>query len=245
MSLQELSEEDLAERESALLKAVEDAGGSIGNTSLMRALGWNDDDYWPVRERLVYAGRLERARGKGGSVRLVQAASTTPSAGPPAAAVPAPSAGAPLVPGDPPTAVLPPRLKEQELYEPVAKVLRTTWAKEQSFREVVAEVTAKQGKRDTGGRWTRPDVTVASMTTLLFVPGKFFDVATFELKPSDAIDVVSVYEALAHRRAATRSYVWLHLSDEQVETPEMIEALEAIRTEAKRYGIGVIVAADP
>jgi len=63
----------------------------------------------------------------------------------------------------------------------------------------------------------RPDLVVASMTTLLYVPGKLFDVTTFEVKPLDRIEVTAVYEALAHRRASTRSYVWMHIPDESRE----------------------------
>lgn len=46
--------------------------------------------------------------------------------------------------------------------------------------------------------------------------------------------------ALAHRRAATRAYVWLHAPNSIEQTTE-----EAIVTESKRHGIGVIKASDP
>jgi hypothetical protein len=170
MALDKFNDVELQAKETELLKAISDNGGRMGNTSLIRALHWPEDEYWELRERLVAAGRVTRGQGKGGSTRLV-----------PAAAAPSPSP-APAVgePGATPDHVVPKRMREDELYAPVAQVLRTTWARDQGFREVVAEITAYQGKRDTGGRWTRPDVTVASMTTLLYVPSKLFDVATFE-----------------------------------------------------------------
>jgi hypothetical protein len=124
-------------------------------------------------------------------------------------------------------------------------VLRDAWAKDKRYRDLVLEVTARQGKRETGGKWTRPDLTVATMMTLLYVPGKQFDVITFEVKPSDALDVTAVYEALAHRRAATRAYVWLHIPIEVAPSPSIQETLAAVIAEAKRHGIGVIVGTDP
>jgi hypothetical protein len=64
---------------------------------------------------------------------------------------------------------------------------------------------------------------------------------TFEIKPRWALDVTGVYEALAHRRAATQSYLWLHCPEPEREA----EVLEKIVEEAERHGIGVIVAGNP
>ena len=60
---------------------------------------------------------------------------------------------------------------------------------------------------------------------------------------ADAIDVTAVYEALAHRRAATRSYVWLHVPERASAVTK--DALYAVIAEAKRHGIGVISGSDP
>ena len=77
--------------------------------------------------------------------------------------------------------------------------------------DFVLEITAKQGRRDTGGTWSRLDIVIVSVVTLPFVLGKHLDVTTFEIKPHTQLDVTSVYEALAHLRAATRAYVFLHV----------------------------------
>src|ERR1044072_1149451 len=102
-------------------------------------------------------------------------------------------------------------LTEDQLYDPVAKVLKDRWVKDNRFRASVVEVTAKQGKRDTGGKWCRPGVAVVAITSYVDVPGKHLDVATFEVKGNDFVDVTAVYEALAHRRAATPAYVIFHV----------------------------------
>ena len=77
------------------------------------------------------------------------------------------------------------------------------------------------------------------MTSYLYVPGKHLDVATFEVKGTDWIDVTAIYEALAHRRAATRAYVVFHVPDDKKAKVESI--LEQVCEEAKRHGVGVIV----
>ena len=61
---------------------------------------------------------------------------------------------------------------------------------------------------------------------------------TFEVKTPDGVDITAVYEALAHRRSATRSYVLLYIpTDRQA---ELEATLLEIYGEAKKHGIGVI-----
>ena len=67
------------------------------------------------------------------------------------------------------------------------------------------------------------------MTTYVYVPGRHFDVATFEIKAADWIDVTAVYEALAHRRAATRAYVILNVPESQQQLSQVESLLEQAR----------------
>ena len=132
---------------------------------------------------------------------------------------------------------------EADLYEPIAKVLEKRWIKDYRLDDFVLEITAKQGRRETGGTWSRPDIVVASVSNYPFVPGKHLDVTTFEVKPPTAVDVTAVYEALAHLRAATRGFVLLHIpSDMQ---PSMQQRIEDVFEEANRHGVGLIVAEKP
>lgn len=229
MSLQGKSEDEIRALETALLAKVQELGGSAGNTALQRALTWEEEDYWPIRDRLVDLGSLRRYRARGGAVALVP----PPQSIPPVQAGPEqPAEQQPAAPNAP---------AERDLYEPVATVLRGQWARDSRFRHQIVEVTASQGRRNTGGTWTRPDIVVAALRVFPFLPGKFFDLITFEIKPTWAVDVTAVYEALAHRRAATQSYVWLHCQGGDQEK----EVLARIKEEAERHGIGVIVATDP
>ena len=218
---------DVAASEDALLSKLREKGGHAGNVTLQRELGWDSDTYWSVRDRLVDSGHLELGRGKGGSVSLVV----------PAVASPAPSPGVGTNPSEYPA--------ESDLYTPVAKVLRSEWAKDMRFRSHHVEVTARQGRRDTGGTWTRPDIVVAALRVFPHVPGKYFDLITFELKPFEGIDVTAVFEALAHRRAATQAYVWLHVPAGMEANDDTRALLERVSEEARRHGVGLIVGADP
>jgi hypothetical protein len=77
--------------------------------------------------------------------------------------------------------------------------------------------------------------------TYLYVPGKHLNVTTFEIKPSDAIDVSAVYEALAHRRSATHSYLVLHVPG----AAELEPVVDEVCRVARSHGVGVITVADP
>lgn len=227
MSLQGKSEEEIRGLQDQLISKLRELNGYSGNISLQRTLGWDDELYWPVRDRLVDLGTLRRQRARGGAVALVQMQPLGQATH--------------VVATSPPEAQAAQR--ERELYEPVATVLRGDWARDNRFRQQLVEVTAAQGRRNTGGTWTRPDMVVAAIRLFQFLPGKFFDLITFEIKPSWSIDVTAVYEALAHRRAATQAYVWFHCPADQLDMQK--ENIDRIADEAERHGVGLIVAAAP
>ena len=91
------------------------------------------------------------------------------------------------------------------------------------------------------GYWRRPDLTLVGGMTLPFLPGKFLDVVTFEVKlwSNQSQRLSALYEAVAHRRRATHSYVlyFLPYGDQMKE-----EDSAAIMREAIRTGVGVYVA---
>ncbi len=221
--------------ERQLLDKVPLDGTEVGNTRLIRDLGWNETVYWDVRNRLVDRGVLEVGRGKGGSVRRVA------TAGPPVQQTGSPAPAA--TPSGPDETHEPQRSREEALYEPIAQVLQEHWVRAHRFESSIVQITALQGRRLTGGKWSRPDIAIATLSTYPYVPGRHFDVVTFEVKPSDAIDVTAVYEALAHLRSATRGYVMLHVPDER---PDSLQReIDEVAAVAKQHGVGLITFADP
>jgi hypothetical protein len=165
---------------------------------------------------------LARGRGRGGSVRLVQAEAGTPEERPRARIPPAPQ----------------PAQREAALYEPTARVLADAWGKDRRFNWWRVEQTALQGRRETGGRWSRPDLAVISLNKFQYLPGLSLEVWTFEVKTLEGLDVTAVYEALAHGRSATRAYVLVKVREKM--TGDESSRLEAVQEEAARHGIGLI-----
>ena len=223
-----MSEDHSADR-ARLLAHVPSDGSAVGNTALIRALGWSEHRYWYARDCLLEEGTIARARGRGGAVRRVlleegAASETTDQAEPVSGAMFA----------DEP---------EEKLYKPIRDTLEAFWAKERGIKPLAVEITAAQGRRRTGGRWTRPDLVSAAVRTYRYLPGKYMEVVTFEVKPFDAIDVTAVYEALAHLRSATHAYVIFHVPNDQEESVKL--AIEDACHVGRRHGVGVIVMSDP
>lgn len=235
MPLTGKSIEEIEQLETELLAGVPDDSRSIGNKRLRdEILRWDSALYLAVRKRLIENGKLITGRGKGGSVRR------SPADEEPAEAQ---AVDDDVVDHDNELPDGLPFPDESSLYDPMLQVLRERWVLDQPFDQVLVEKTDRGGRR-ADGIWTRPDITVAAMTSYTFVPGRHFDIVTFEVKHFSGLNVTAVYEALAHRRAATRSYLLIYVPDRQLEvfeTPTLVEIAE----EANRHGIGLIVAGDP
>jgi hypothetical protein len=222
----------------SLVDQLAQRGGSASNRAIQHALGWDDDRYWIVRNGLVDQSVIVRGRGRGGTIRLL-----SDKDAPDIVTVPVPVAvGDVHVAGnvnDIQAAVQ----REVGLYEPMAAVIKKDWARDRRANPLAVEITALQGRRATGGTWSRPDIVSIEIKTYAYVPGKYLEVVTFEIKPVDAINVQAVYEALAHRRSATHSYVVLHVP--KTSTVALGEVVDDVRVVARSHGIGLIVASKP
>lgn len=199
---------------------------AVGNYRLIEQLGWDEDRYWKVRDQLVDDGKIVRGRGRGGSVSRV---------------LEKPAPVAPTVAPGPATSAA--VTAERQLYPDLQRTLESHWKLERRLDQFLVEVTADQGSRATGGVWTRPDLTGVSVRRFAYVPGVHFDVWSFEIKPQWQTNVVGVFEAAAHSRFATRSYVMYHI--DPAGDPVGSGALEACIREADRFNIGLVTFADP
>lgn len=208
-----------------MLAAIPVDGAPIGNKALQGRLGWTANKYWKVRDDLIDAGVIEKGRGQGGSVRRV----IDPEL-------------------DDPSSVDPDKVDaeyeaEKHLYPPIESVLRGDWAKDERLTRFVVEVTAHQGRRQTGGKWTRPDLTVLSHRRFPLTNQMVFDVTTFEVKRAGDWDVTAIYEASAHSARATYSYAILHHKGPI--TDKLSQLLERCKSEAARLGVGIIITSAP
>jgi hypothetical protein len=219
------------------LRALKDCGGRSPNPQLQANLGWGEDKYWRLHQELFDAGEIERGRGRGGMVLLVahgvpglssEDAAKSNEDGTTSSFTEAPASVAE-------------RKAELALYEPVKKELQRHWALRRQLDECHCEITAMQGRRDTGGSWSRPDLCVIGSRKFEYFPERVFELHTFEVKPSDDVTIKGVLEALAHRESATRSYVLFFTDGADFDSyPESSRIQEL----AGRHGIGVIAAAE-
>ncbi|MFN0093131.1 MAG: hypothetical protein ACKVWR_23080 [Acidimicrobiales bacterium] len=219
------------------LSKVPASGQSVSNSALLRELTWAPERYWAVHARLIENGLLKRGRGRGGSVARV----ATPSEES-AVVIEGVEIAVP-VEDDAAITRAEEQAREASLYEPIRSVIAGDWARERGALPDVVAITASQGRRPTGGRWSRPDIVFVAVRTYRHLPGKYLDVVTFEIKAANSVDVTAVYEALSHRRAATHAYALFHVPDEQAAAAG--EILDEVCDVARGHGIVVLVAAKP
>jgi hypothetical protein len=224
----------LSPDEQQLLNHVPEDGATVGNQAVLKKLKWSkeEDRYWTARDGLVQKGLVVRGRGRGGTLRRVNASEGLEDES--SDAIAAKEIAEQTVRA---------YEQEQELYEPIERVLRGDWAKDHQSKPVAIEVVARQGRRATGGTWSRPDLVLVEVKNYLHLPSKILDVRTFEVKPSAAISVQAVYEALAHRRASTHAYVVLHVPQDLADT--LSDEVLEVRDAARPHGVGVITIEDP
>lgn len=234
---EEFESDELTEDEEELLSHVPDDGSSIGNTRLRETcLGWEEDEYWPVRDSLVEKGFLVVGYGRGGSVyRPPEEADDLPEA-------------------ETATARLETRATErypdeESLYPDVETMLRKNW--QQLFPGFPAparhwvDSSPRQGRRETGGRWTRPDLSAITINKYRYVPGTHIDVFTFEVKPHEQFNVIGLYEALGHSRRGNFAYVLYHVPAAVSSEERHARQLDEIVREATRLKVGVATFEDP
>jgi hypothetical protein len=206
------------ERKKRLLKAIPADGTAVGNKYLAKSLSWDLDGYLKLRNELVAEGKVEIGRGRGGSVRRVLT-----EVDPAAVAARRKSR----------------RTSERSLYPGFLESLRL-WAGAQAWTDYIIQQTSDQGRRRTGGRFTRPDFVVIGIKNYECTPGVVRDIETFEVKPLGATIEV-VFEAASQSRVASKAYVALQTAENEPTEDE----LGRIESECQRFGIGLITFADP
>lgn len=222
------------EYKARMFELVPVAGKTITNRALRQGFRRafpddeiTDDDYWLIRDSLIEDGAIQSGRGYGGTVRRVLLEGRAPE--PQATAAVAEAAAASL-------------RAEADLYEPFLEAIQKGYTRTNGIRRFVSEITARQGRRLTGGKWTRPDITLLAMRTYTFTPGKRLEVITFEVKEGLDGAVEGVFETLAHSVFAHRTYLAVHVPGyeemEEVEDDRIVQ-------ECERFGVGYIVFDDP
>ena len=214
------------------INTLMECGGRASNAKLQSQLGWLDEKYWKMHRFLFDAGQIEKGKGYSGTVIIVP--------GEPVVIELEENLNLPIsVTAQSPVDADETPLTEDQLYAPAQKELAENWSIRHSLDSIHVENIAKQGRRETGGSWTRPDLALIALKTFEYLPERIFEIHTFEIKASYDVTVKGVMEALSHREAATRSYVIYHTNG-----LDLVDYPEATRIEnlAIKHGIGVIAA---
>lgn len=227
MSGSEPVREDLESLKKILMEILPQDGQSLGNTKARREfvkaakrqlnLELDDEAYWDIRNRLIEDGEVKTGRGKGGSIHR-----TTVS-----------------IPQAKPSATI--YKTESDLYLPVQETINKSWVKNYGIEDFVSEITAQQGGRVTGGKWTRPDISLFAIRIYPYVPGKSVELITFEIKHVGAYGVEGVFETAAHSAFAHRSFLMLYVPNDS----DNFEGSERLTKEAERFGVGLVTFEDP
>jgi hypothetical protein len=206
-----------------LLSLVPRDGKSIGNKMLLQDLRKEakddipDESYWEIRNDLIIQGLIEKGRGYGGSVHRVK--DVVPEEG----------------------VAKKHRIREADLYSMVSQYIEKTWVKDNGISQFVLERTASQGRKKTGGKWTRPDFALIALKSFAYIPGKVLELITFEVKPENDYRIEGVFETAAQSRFSTKSYLLIHLPDGAPDKEEF----KRVERECERFGLGLIMFKDP
>jgi hypothetical protein len=221
------SQENLPDDVDLFSSKLKDLGGKSGNKALREALGWENDEnrYWNAHGRALDQGSIIPGRGKGGSVQIIlekvepQSQSSVDQGG--------------TIPS------------EISLYASARDVIENAWVKSENYDDVIIQVTGLRGSARTGGKWTRPDISILGTKAFPYLPDRVFDIVTFEIKPKGQTTVEGIFEALSHQQFASRSYCIFHVDQEENKSfQENNDDTGRILWTARKHGIGVIIATD-
>jgi hypothetical protein len=208
---------------------IPESGKPIGNINLRRRLSkeakgrlggdLSDGDYWSIRNQLLDDGKIVRGAGLGGSVKRVLTEGEAKQGGTRVAG----------------------QARENDLYKPFSSTITSVFTKVKQIEHFVCQITANQGRRQTGGQWTRPDITLAAVRMFQYVPGRILEVITFEVKPLNAFGVEGVFETAAHSVFANKCYLAVQVPKGEVASGDF----DRLKRLCKRFGVGLLTFADP
>jgi hypothetical protein len=223
--------------EQQIIAGLQAANGHLTRNELWQRLpGLQDgpnDEYWAAEQALVDGHRIERRRGRNGGIYLLEPVEAARQAAGPAEAAQA-------VAGQVAAEAEAQRL-ESDHYQPALDSILQHWTEQPGFTHVFGAITAGQGRRQTGGRWSRPDIVLCAISDWLFSSRPEADVRTIEVKRFESLDVLAVYEAVSHKSRAHYSYLLI------VDFPADMDAdqkttFDTVVSVAGKHGIGVITA---
>jgi hypothetical protein len=204
------SEEKKIKGNSALLLKVLPADGSrLSNLAARKKSGLSEDDYFAAKAYLISEEKAVTGRGPGGSIARVVSERAEKGGQP----------------------------KEQDLYPPVKDALLGWWNRENEINNFLCETIANREKKNRG-RWTVPDLIIASIESYEYIPGKTFTLYSFEVKTEENVDVASVFQTAAHKAFAHKCFLIVGLAKNPSDSSQ--ERMDVVAEKCKLFGVGLM-----
>jgi hypothetical protein len=186
-------------------------------------------EYYALEQKLVDERIIERRQGRKGGIYLIQQELSAEDI----------EAGGLQNSNEIVSAVETDYRKERSHYGPALNKIVENWHDAYKFGKVIGAITASQGSKKTGGKWTRPDLVICTVSEWIFSAAPEGDVRTIEIKTFESLDVSAVYEALAHKSSSHYAYLLIVNFPREPNSDERAN-FEAVLAAAGRHGIGVI-----
>lgn len=203
-----------------VLGYLEKNPGFSTNKAVMDALNMESDDFWRAAYNLRSQGQVMPGVGHGGRIKLAKSY--------------------------PPVAKFEKALAEDKLMKPLLLGIGSLYELDGRFvcDDFFVENCSQLGRKKTGGTWSRPDI-VALIHKQYKYSRSAFEIHSYEVKCSSAIDIRGVYEALAHKKWVHRANLIIHIPNDMLEYDHTEEGIVQIAREASLRGIGFITFQNP
>lgn len=206
-----VTDEDLSIDAQRLISALPSDGSTVGNYSLRSRLDLGDEAYANAKQELRSKELIRVGAGYGGTVARSN----------PDAELTTRPTGA--------------RRHEKELYEPFCEWLTSSGIDQELAFFHVRDTSSPRGRKRSGGKWSRPDITAVQVFRYDWLPDIAVQVSTYEIKRAhDPEGLRSVYEAAAHGRWAHHASLVLEKEGDQEVVPS-----QAVLDEVRRFRLGL------
>jgi hypothetical protein len=180
-------------------------------------------EYGDAEQALVDDGQIERRRGRYGGIYILDEQKVD---------------GRSLT-----KQITEDRKLESAAYEPALEILLNRWKEDAGFTSTFGAITAGQGRRKTGGRWTQPDIVICTVSDWIFSSRPEGEVRSIEVKRFEALDVLAVYEALSHKNQAHYAYLLIVGFPDELDEYQQ-ELYDRVYAVANQHGIGIMTSSE-
>lgn len=202
----------------AILEKLPKDGSLVGNVSLMRLLSMPPERFFQAKSELEAQSLIIYGRGRGGSTGLAKPGVTP---------IEKPITGV---------------KDEYDLYVPLKKYFDEFWKPNYKSPDLyISKITGPpKGHKRKSGLWSRPDVSVLTVSGYDFIPQRVIELTTVEAKRFADIGTRAVFETVSQSKFGHQAFLAFEwVKDEDMDDSSSEDVKEVFK-EARRFGIGII-----